>query len=177
MATKPRPDIRFMVDVQSKTDSDGGRLCLTVTPVVIEEGKIRNPSFGWSDRTGAGEYDGLNVEARCGPTDDDFYFGTDIIAFDIYRVDARRAEALVKTFRRLQKRFDYQDGKWGRPTDSADILARLANAVGSTDRNCFGRKEGGSGWSYDDFEYRWMDIDALRYHLQAKIKEWKGDDS
>src|SRR5882672_2284949 len=174
MATKPQGDIRFITDVQpSKSSLDNKALELVVTPVVVTpEGNIRNLSFGWSDDTGAGEYDGLKIEGRCYVGDDDFSFGTDLITFDIYRVDVRRAEALVKTYRRLGRRFADQDARWGRPVDVADVLARIADAVGGTSRCRFGRKVSGNGWSYDSNEYRWMDIDALRIHLQTAIKDW-----
>jgi hypothetical protein len=172
----PPPDIRFIVDVQPSKHSsfDNKALDLIVMPVVVTpEGKIRNLTFGWSDDTGAGEYEGLRIDGRCDVTDDDFYFGTDLITFDIYRINARRADALVKTYRRLEKRFAAQNHKWGRPVDAADFLARIADAVGCPATAPFGRVVGGNGWSYDDHEYRWMDIDALRFHLQTKIKEWK----
>lgn len=177
MATKPQPDVRFIVDIQpSKSTINDKALDLIVTPVVVTpEGNIRNLSFGWSDDTGAGEYDGLRIEGRCYVADDDFSFGTDLVTFDIYRIDARRANALVKTYRRLEKRFAAQDQQWGRPVDAADVLARIADAVGTTSRCRFGRKVSGNGWSYDDNEYRWLDIDALRFHLSTQIKEWKGE--
>ena len=182
MATKPttKPDIRFIVDVTPKTDSSFGRsLNLTVTPVIIEDGgKVRNLSYSnWDDNQG-GEYDGLRVEGHIydRDSDKDFYFGTDLISFDIYRVDARRAESLVKTFRRLEKRFAAQDAKWGRATDAAGILSRIADAVGCKESSCFGRSVGKAGWSYDDNEYRWMEVDSLRDYLSSQIKEWKGDE-
>lgn len=176
MATKPQPDVRFIVDVKPNHSSLNGKtLELTVTPVVVaEDGKIRNPSFGWINEP-AGEYDGLCIEGRCDETDTDFWFGTDLITFDIHRLDQRRAEAVVKTFRRLERRFAAQDAKWGRAVDSAAILSRVADAIGSPTNGAFGRKVSGNGWSYDDNEYRWMDVDALRLHLNAAIKDWKGE--
>jgi hypothetical protein len=170
-ATTKKPDIRFIVDVTPKNDSYSGRsLALTVTPVIIDEaGKIRNPDS-------ASEYEGLMVESNLYDSNTDFFLGYDFVRFDIYRIDARRAESLVKTFRRLQKCFAALDEKWGRPDDTTDTLARLADAVRGSVGFCFGRCTTKGGWSYDDNEYRWMDVDGLRSWLQQQIKEWKGDE-
>jgi hypothetical protein len=170
-----KPDIRFIIDIEPSKYSDSLKLSLHLV-VLDEHGKIRNPSFGWDDNTGVGEYADLVVEGWCdrpsasGATA--FTINHEVFSFADVKVDLRRAESIIKTLRRLDRKMRQLSEKLGAPADAAATLSYVAQAVGCKDRNCFGRLSRKGGWSYDDNDYSFMDVDALRFHLSNRIEEW-----
>lgn len=173
--TNPKPDIRFIVDVRRGKYSSN-RLEAAIYPVLIEDGKIRN--ITWDSYLDRGrELADLRVEAWM-DTDNldqaDFYWGYPPVEYrEVYSIDAQRAESMAKTLRSINRKIEALNDKWGRPTDFAGYVSYFAQAVAGTTENVFARKVSGKGWSYDDSEYRWMDVDGLRLHFQSKIKDWK----
>ena len=177
MATNTN-NIRFTITVRPPTyGSDNGRLEAVVHPVIIEGGKIRNLSWGYGSE--GGDLADLQANAWIDKTFDreGFIFQTsDCLEYrEVYSINERRAESMAKTLRLLNRRISKLIEKFGYPQDFAAYLGYLAQAVGCKDRNAFARRISNNGWSYDDGEYRWMDVDALRYHLDEKIREWKGE--
>lgn len=172
-------DFRFIVDVRpSRYSTDRNRLDAVIYVVYLEDGKIRNCS--WSSLADPGaEYADLRIEGwidKDSRDDKDFYYGHEPLEYrEVYSIDQRRAESMAKTLRRLNKKIETLTNKYGRPTDFAGFLSYLAQAMGVNPRNAFARKVSGRGWSYDDGEYRWMDVDGLRHHLSEKIREWRGE--
>ena len=178
MATKATTEeIRFIVDVKPNQYTSG-RLDATVIPVVLENGKIRNCQYNSLGDRGS-DYADLKIEGwiERTSTEADFYYGYDPIEFrEVWSITLARAESMAKTLRRLNRRIEALYAKHGRPTDYAGFLHYLALAAGVKERNCFARKVAGGGWDYDSNEYRWMDVDQLRYHLASKIREYKGEE-
>jgi hypothetical protein len=177
MATNTN-NIRFLVTVRPPTyGSDNDRLEVVVHPVIIEGGKIRNLSWGYGSE--GGEFADLQAGAWIDKTFDreGFIFQIhDCLEYrEVYTINEPRAESMAKTLRLLNRRISKLIEKFGYPQDFAAFLGYLGQAVGCKDRNPFARKVSGNGWSHDDQEYRWMDVDALRYHLAEKIREWKGE--
>jgi hypothetical protein len=173
--TATTPDVRFLVNV-APNQYDPTRLDATVYPVIIEDDKIRNCQWSWLGDRGA-EYADLKVVGWLdkGSSSGDFYCGEPLEYREIFSLDVRRAESMVKTLRRLTKKIDALKAKYGEPQDFAGYLHYLALAVsGGAPR--FARKTSGRGWSYDDSEYLWMDSTALRYHFLQKIREFKGEE-
>lgn len=171
MATKQKPDVRFLLDVKPSKYSD--TLDVDFNIVLIQDGKIRNPS-----RYEVGsEFCELHIGSFCERDDAGFsvrHASDGIYYKDLLTVDVRDAEVMLKTLRRLIKGMDKLSSEIGRPQDFASFMAYLARVIGCTDRP-FGRLAtiGGTGWTYDDNDYRWMDVDDLRYHLHQKIRDWK----
>lgn len=175
--TTPKPDVRFIVDVRPSKYSDHGRLDAVAYPIVMEDGKIRNPS----SYSPGSEYADLRVEGwvdRDSSSKDDFYYGYEPLEYrEVFSLALPRAEVMVKTLRSLNKKVEALSNKFGRPTDFAGYLGYLAIAVGGDGKAMFARKTGGRGWTHDECEYRWLDVDGLRYYFQDELRKWRGDDS
>src|SRR5215471_17636370 len=175
--TTPKDKVRIIVDVRPSKFSDNGRLeAVAYFILVNEEGKIRNCSWGYGSSLGD-DYADLRIEgwvARDFDKKDDFYFGLgyhNALEYrEVFTVDERRAASMAKTLRRL-------NNKRGYPQDYAQFLAYVAEALGIKGQAVFARRveNSGRGWSYDDSEYRWMDINALRSYFQDALRKWRGD--
>jgi hypothetical protein len=177
--TTPKPDIRFIVDVRPRKYSDHGGLEAVAYPIIMEGGKIRNCS--WTSLTNQGaQYADLRVEGwvdRDSGNKEDFYYGYEPLEYrEVFTLTLPRAEVMVKTLRSLNKKVEALSNKFGRPTDFAGFLGYLAIAVGGDGTAMFARKTSGHGWTHDECEYRWLDVDGLRYYFQDELRKWRGDD-
>jgi len=183
--TTKKDVIRFIVDVRPSKYSDHGRLEAVAYPVIIEEdGKIRNCQWSGLGDRGA-DFADLRVEGwvdRDCSNKEDFYWGLgwhNAVEYrEVFSIDERRAASMAKTLPRINNKLDALNKERGYPQDYAQFLSYLAIAMGAKGTAVFGRRveSSGHGWSYDDSEYRWMDINALRCHFQGKLREWRGDD-
>jgi hypothetical protein len=179
MATTTKEPIRFLVDVRLSKYSDHGRLEAVIYPVRLEDGKIRNISWGYTSERE--EYADLRIEGwvdRDSSNQDDFYFGYNPIEYrEVCTVDQRRAETMAKTLRRINKKIESLSSVYGNPQDFAGLCAFFAVAVANSSGNVFARRvpNSGRGWSYDDSEYQWMDSNSLRYYFQDELRKWRGD--
>jgi len=169
-----KPDVRFLVDVYQPNISNC--LAVTLTAVYVsEDGHIRNPHFSTYDPEKVAHLDSLKLDAQASKDSDDFYFGTyNVVHFsEVYTVDLSRAESVTKTLRRIQKYLDKQYEVKGCPADFAELAQRVARSLGIRKHNIFAFKVSGTGWSYDENTYAWMNEDELRGHLEGKLKLWK----
>ena len=182
--TTNKDKLRIIVDVRPSKYSDQGRLeAVAYFILVNEEGKIRNCSWGYGTSLGD-DYADLRIEgwvARDFDKKDDFYWGLgyhNALEYrEVFTVDERRAASMAKTLRRVNNRLDALNNKRGYPQDYAQFLAYVAEALGIKGQAVFARRveNSGRGWSYDDSEYRWMDINALRSYFQDALRKWRGD--
>jgi hypothetical protein len=174
---KPKPDIRLLVSTEDTNSFGDQTLRLTVNVVVLTDDGIRNPSFGWSDETGAGDLANLQVDAWLGKRDSTWLWPREVEYRSVYDVDLRRAESMVKTLRRINKRFNAMSERYGYPQDLAGWLNYLANAVGATKTAVFGylvkRDPHTAINAYDDGDYRWVGVNELRYHLDKVARDWR----
>jgi hypothetical protein len=174
---KTKPDIRFVVSTSEPSWSGERNLQLEAHLVVVTDEGVRYPSFGWSDTTGAGDYEGLKVTAHVYNTDSDLTYSDWIYSqvpqvYDVYSIDARRAESLARMLKRLQTKLFRLDEQLGATRNLTDYLARLALACGATTTRCFGvRTKPGTTW--DELALRWMDINGLQMHLTDAVNDWK----
>jgi hypothetical protein len=168
-----KPDIRFIINLAEDNTFGDHVLKVNVNVVVMTAEGIRNPQFGYSDDTGAGQYADLEIRGLYSASSEDFY-GRDPEYFQPYSVDVRRADSMAKTLKRIYASLKRQDERLGAPTDFAAYAARLAVALGCQERACFGRRESErNGSTYSENYYRWMDTDSLRMHLGNKTREWR----
>jgi hypothetical protein len=184
MAKQPTTEeIRFIVDVRPSKYSDHGRLDAVLYPVYIEDGKIRNCSWSSLGDRGADLAD-LRVEGwvdRDSVNKDDFYWGghgyNSIEYREVYTIDQARAESMVKTLRRINRKMDALEKKWGYAQDFAQFCGYLAVAIANSSGAVFARRvpNSGRGWSYDDSEYTWLDSNSLRYYFKDELRKWRGD--
>jgi hypothetical protein len=168
-----KPDIRFLVTVKDEDSFSDRYLRVQADIVVMTPDGLRNPSFGWSDDTGAGDLANLSVRAHHNKEDDQFIYGYELEFYDVYAVNQRRAEAMVRTLRRLQRTMDRLSQQQP-PYGLAGYLAQLAVAVGATQTDrCFGRLATRGGFTYADNQYQWMSPYELRLYLDDQLREWK----
>jgi hypothetical protein len=179
-STTPKDDIRFIVDVRPSKYSDHGRLDAVAYPIYLEGGKIRNCSWSTLADRGA-DYADLRIEGwvdRDSVNKDDFYWGFTPIEYrEVFTIDQARAESMAKTLRRVNKRVESLTTKFGYAPDYASFLSYVAQAVGADPRSAFARRtDKGRGWTHDECEYRWLDINGLRSYFQDELRKWRGDD-
>lgn len=57
-------------------------------------------------------------------------YGEKLVFRDIHQVDAREAELMHTTFKKLQKKLNEQEQSYGYVKDVSDLILRVANALG-----------------------------------------------
>jgi hypothetical protein len=164
-----KPDLRFVVQTKEVHYSEGTLELVAEIAVMTDEG-LRFPHFGWSDATGAGDYEGLQVRAHRYVGDAHWIYGAEPEAFGIYSIGERHAASLTRTLKRLGHRLQQLNDRLGYSNDLASHLARLAIAVGTRETTCFGRP---SSESWDGSGYKWMDASGLQMHLDQVVRDWK----
>jgi hypothetical protein len=169
--TDSKPDIRILVDVKQENSGgwSGKYLKLRCDFVYMTDEGLRNGGSGHYNRD---PLSGLTFTGQLDTGGSTDFYGQTLAYMDQYSVELADAELMVRTLRRVQRRVATLTEKFGQPADTAAHLALIANAAGATEKSCFGRRVSGNAWSYDGNEYRWMDADALRYHLDTKVREF-----
>lgn len=170
MPDKPeKADLRFFVN------TDGSRDYFTVklSVVKVENAHIRNPMFSrYGVQSGDGaEYDGFTISAQTGPSDANFY-GYEPEFRDVHRVQLAQAESMVKVLKKIDRHLAKLNDRFSGPTDFASYMARVADAIGAKNPAFVVRTSEAAGSSWDDSEYRYIDADGLRYHLQHVVGLW-----
>ena len=86
-----------------------------------------------------------------------------------FSVDLRRAEQMIKLLRKVDRGMEKLRGEWGYPATFPVYVSRVAKIIGATS---FGfAVDKGRGWSYDDGEYRWTDVDGMTYRINDIVRE------
>lgn len=174
MAQTSKPDLRFLIDV-SRSDS-----FLKVTARIVyigtEEhnaGRVLNPlgdsyRSDWEDTVADLVVD-AQADAQAGDGDVRWY-GYHARYSSPFSVSLRRAEAMVKTLRKVEKHLAAQETKFGWVQDYYTFLARVADCLGIkhfgwvTERGSF----------MSESTYRWTDINSLRFHVEGEAKKLVG---
>jgi len=99
--------------------------------------------------------DGLRVSAYTGPREAGRSWGWSAEFRDVYCVDLRRAEAMAKTLKLIDRRLLAANERDGYPADFHAYLARIANALKITRYVA----EGSAQWQ-DNTGRRWRVMDA-----------------
>jgi hypothetical protein len=160
------PILEYRLLVYVTDDSNHGDHYLKFKAVVVtfEGGKIRNPDSRdpYGDLQVTAQIDGYQGKHQA-----DFYGRH--LGYSSFRVELADAERMVKTLRRLHKRLDALDEKFGTATDMAAFVGRVTDALGA---KAIGRPAQEEGSSYDENEYRWGTVNDLRYWLRLQIDNW-----
>ena len=147
-----QPEVRFLVSWQSRDDY----LTIEARPVHFIDGKIRNPSSGLRTEDPLADFvvsAVANQDPSLGEQQGGTY-GWHRGYKDVYTVDVCRAEIMVKHLRKLDRDMAKLEQKLGFADTFPIYLTRVAFCLNISQ---FGRRVGGSGWSYDTHEYEWRD--------------------
>lgn len=123
---------------------------------------LRNPRADWGEPL-AHLADLVITAQRDARDEDGKWYGFAIDYRDVYAVDLRRAEIMVKGLRAINRKMDKLAEQLGHPRDLATYCAHVAVALGAVGPNVFGQ--------YCDeitpngTHYRWTDANGLRYAL------------
>lgn len=161
---KPKPDVRFIVNLKSESSD---YLIFTAHAAIMEG---RGPCFPqYSDEPG---YELVDLEARAQLDAHSTSMYGWRAEFKPFTVDKAKAESMLKVLRLIDKRLDALAERFGSPQDLADYMARLAEALGATERQCFARHVKGDQ-DMNGTGYRWMDTDYLRHHISTEVTRWR----
>lgn len=157
------------------TPSFGDAMIRLSASVVDRDNELRS----FSDYGEGAEYHGLVVEGHIS-TDfarDDFLMHGNYdspFSYDMHRVSQRDAERMVKMFRTLARRFVKIRDEQGYAVDSAMVLGQAAQALKIKGPQFVWRATPSRGFQpYDPADYRFADVESLRFHLRHEVSEWQ----
>lgn len=152
----------FLIDSTNKV-YDQHLLLLSAYPVKIldaPESGIRNFTNVGFDAEPLAD---LHVVAQLDRTSNGQPYGWKVEYRDVYSVDLRRADTMLKTLRKVERGLTRIQTELGYPETFPAYLARVAKVLGI---KRFGWRVGErNGHSYSDNEYRWTDADGMAYHV------------
>lgn len=135
-------ELAFLMYTEVNHNSDIVRFRAPV--VVLTDEGIRNPGSSIYDREDL-HLAGLQIRAQADSGSHGPFYGYDLIYDHPYEVELRRAEAMVKLLRKVDR--------------TLTVLQKL------------GVKVGAGGWSYDENTYRWMDVMGLHSQIETMLRE------
>lgn len=170
MAAKKKHDFRITWSTdRSSFTSDIERFTARITYMETEpkyEGDtpgLRNP-LAW-DSYELAHLANLCIKAQrnIGPDRDHDWYGFALEYREVFSAGLAELEMMTKGLRSIRRKLDKLDEQFGRPQDLVTFCARVAVAIGCTDRSPFGQ------WcdeiTFDGTHYKWTDADGLRYAL------------
>lgn len=162
-------DIRIIVDTTTSSGFGDRYLHLKASFYYQTDEGLRAEGNGSYVRDDIG---GLVFTGQYSADGSDFYGIRLGYMDDYYPTTLPDAELMVRTLRRVTRKMATVSERYGEPTDTAGQLARIADALGTTTKACFGRRlERTSPMYYEGGgEYRWMDANGLRMHILLTIQ-------
>jgi hypothetical protein len=147
----------FRAEVQYMTDQNNGN----------HDSGLRSPCH-WDDEPLRGLSDlTISAQANRDHTDRGWY-GWEVEYRSIAYADLRFAKAMVKQLGTLDRKMSKLTERFGTPNDLADFCARVADALGATEKHTFGL------WhdeiTMNGTHYRFTDTDGLRFWLADQKK-------
>lgn len=88
---------------------------------------------------------------------------------DLYSVNQRRAEAMVKTLRKIEKGLERLEAKWGSPDTWAAYVIRVGDVLGV---KVYGHQQSTEARSMTGEMYRWGDANTLRWQVTDRIAKF-----
>lgn len=171
MPTKPKPDVRFILDLKDDSMGNcmGGAYFIATLEAAIcqPNGELTFPQY--RDEPGR-ELVGLVIRAQLDRCAGDFYGFRP--TFKPYEVTLENADSMLKVLRRIDKRTRELAERFGYPRDLAAYMGHIADALGADHRQPFCRRVTGDS-DMSGTGYRWMDVDYLRDHLATAASEWR----
>jgi hypothetical protein len=167
-------DCRMLFKLTDDNHGLGNRPLMTLRAVLVmltDEG-MRNPSYSsrYSSDPGQDVAD-LELSAQCELTNE--FYGMHFQYASPLRVDEDRAKLMHTTLRRINQSLAHQYEQYGQAADVAAYAARCAVALRCRAKRPFGHTVGTAhGWSYDENQHEWMDVDNLRHWLATQVSAW-----
>jgi hypothetical protein len=130
---------------------------------LVDSTAIRNPNDRdpWHD---------LRINSQGDSATRGKLYAWDVQFFDVFRVDLDRAKRMHQALSKIQKRLDALSEKFGYAQTFTVFVGRVADAIGA-DTILYQRGKS-SGWSYDDAEYQYCQMQTGLSILDHKIAEW-----
>lgn len=166
--------VHFLLDLKDEAGLSLGRyMTATMAAVLVADGtsQIRNASRTWYSDPNA-KWADFVVSAQLDPSSTDWY-GRRMQYTSVYSVGLPDAEVMVRHLRDMTRRVEKLEARFGTATDFAGFMARVADAAGCGDHPFIRLHRSGPGFGYDSNEYRFMNADALRYHLNDEVQKWR----
>lgn len=88
---------------------------------------------------------------------------------DVYAVDARKAESMLRTLKMVDRKLEKFDAEWGRPDKFSTFVIRAAKAIGA--RRLIVRRSGSA--LYGTADYRHMDFSEGADLIDYWERQWK----
>ena len=169
MTTTPKLDLRLTISVNDTANYGDYYLHFEAhVAFITERGEVDYPREYGSE---AG-LSGLGIHGQQDPgawsRGSDFY-GCEVAYLNAHRPRLHDVERMVKQLRKVHARLTKLDERYGHAVTGADHVVRLADAIGTTQRYCFGRRVPDS---MDGTGFRWMDADGLRSYLAEQQTTW-----
>lgn len=159
----PKHDLRLIWDIKRRDGfGEPYEVFIAYVVYVTHEG-VRNPQSTdyYGDREGLAQYANLSITAQRNCREgDNAWYGMSVEYRDVYSVSLRDAELMAKTLRRIGKSYERANERFGYTDDLAVYCARLADAIGVTDRRPYGHRE--KEITINGTPYSWTDVDGLR---------------
>ena len=155
--------------VSGRTSSGDDRLEVRV--VRVEDGaRIRNFYGLGTEDTG---FNGLGVNLYRSSIDGT-WVGLEVDYRDVFCVDIRKAEVMLKTLKRIGSKMNKTAERFGRPVGMAGFLGHFAGAIGA---ELVVRKRSGHSSNYDECEYQMEPIKSIGWVLDLEMKATFGEDA
>lgn len=166
--TKSQPeDVRFLVHVEDDPSIERDFFRVKAYPIRMEEGKVRNiSSLGRYDHEALAD---LRIEAQ-GHLSEGRVYGWSVEYRDVFTVNAERAEVMAKTLRKVNRGLEKLEREQGYPANFAQYLARVAKILGIRTYG-YNASPQPNGWSHDQQEYRWVDVNGIDYYIGSQINK------
>ena len=150
-----------------------GRLDVTLVKR-LEEGQIRNFSDSWGDE--GLPYHLADLRVRC------FYTVKDRQVKDVFgwkveyhphAVDLARAEKMIKTLRKIERKLEAISAQWGRPESFGEFVQRVLKVIGA---DGMVRRIGdarGASWSYDGSKWGSVRLVDVKFEILSELADYQ----
>lgn len=179
MTTKPKapkPDIRIIVSAKDTSDREQAFMTFEAHVAYTSPRGLLNPLAGSNRGDGVEHLADLIVTAQIDPSGSSDclsrWYGYSVEAKP-YIVDLRRAKQLVKVLGAIDRKLTTMNERRGYPTDLADFLGRVGEAIGAAKTYPFGRRRQEGEPDMDGSGYKWMNVDWLRDYLNKTVTDWR----
>jgi hypothetical protein len=143
----------------------GATLRISAHPVMVTTtGTVRNyvdsvTPEPWADLRITAQFDHVATQP----------YGWRVEYHNVYAVELARAEAMVKTLRKIERGLERLRAEFGYPESFAAYVARVAKVLGVKQ---FGWRSPDGGMFPNGTQYRWTDADGLASHVHTLVRDF-----
>jgi hypothetical protein len=184
---KDKRDIRILLSEERERGDSYFGPTLRITATVVDfqydhdKGKhcVRNILDGFGGDDGLANLQASAHSYKSDPATDDsaFFIGYAPEYRTPYSVELERAEAMVRTLRKIKRALDKDSETYGTASNFAEWLPRFARAVGVKDKHPFIIRQGKQTAMYDEGDYAERSADHAQRWISDKLSEFNGKDA